>query len=39
MWIARAALALEDLAPERFGELRELLERQAEHFWMGPPTT
>jgi hypothetical protein len=33
-----AALAVEDLAPERFGELRELLERQAAHFWMGPPT-
>lgn len=33
-----AAVALEDLVPERFGELRELLERQAEHFWMGPPT-
>jgi hypothetical protein len=32
-----AAVAMEDLVPARFGELRELLERQAAHFWMEPP--
>lgn len=32
-----AALAVEELVPERFADLQQLLERQAKHFWMGPP--
>jgi hypothetical protein len=39
-WLAfglHAAVAFEDLAPARFEHLQDLFNRQAEHFWSGPP--
>jgi hypothetical protein len=39
-WLAfglHAAVALEDLAPKRFDDLCELIQRQAEHFWTEKP--
>jgi hypothetical protein len=37
-WL-HAVVAIEELAPERLDDLRDLLERQADHFWMGPPAS